>query len=422
MWSEKFLKVTDRKLSRRGANLTGPGSNLPQDVPTHVMTLHKKAFRNSRSAVSREVSPSTRLGRYRIELSLGLGETIPRRRAVPMGGGLVTTTNKSIKLMQHTIGGSVKSSGKQWLTSTLLVELQLLPYLNTHRWWFCQNLLASSATRHQYLYLDKRQDKELLVELQLLVELSCCGGYSCQHEMSRCPWLPMSKRYGPEAFRKILSGSKTSSELALPSCANSQFAMPENHLHIWPRGTYMMIALPNQDKSWTVTLFMPFHVFGTLSTPEILLNFFKENYNDAIDLIGKEKLIDDFFSNKALPLISVKCSPYHIGSKALLLGDAAHAMVPFYGQGMNCGMEDCVVLNEILDKYNDDLIQSLPAYSEQRNPDAQAIVELALYNYVEVRSSITSNPWLIEEQWDRVYSPVSGHHWPPNYVKVYFIK
>ena len=104
----------------------------------------------------------------------------------------------------------------------------------------------------------------------------------------------------------------------------------------------------------------------------------------VINLIGKEKLVSDFSSNRALPLVSIKCSPYNIAGKAVIMGDAAHAMVPFYGQGMNCGMEDCLVLEDALDKHKGDLEKSLEEYSINRNPDAEAMCDLAMYNYIEV--------------------------------------
>ena len=104
-------------------------------------------------------------------------------------------------------------------------------------------------------------------------------------------------------------------------------------------------------------------------------------------MCGEERLVSDYFSNRALPLVSVKCSPYHVSSSALILGDAAHAMVPFYGQGMNCGMEDCLVLEDALEKSKMNLSLALAQYSETRNPDAEAMCDLAMYNYVEVGQS-----------------------------------
>merc|ERR1719468_1463138 len=170
-------------------------------------------------------------------------------------------------------------------------------------------------------------------------------------------------------------------ELCMPEI-NGDFAMPPNYLHIWPRGQFMMIGLPNQDKTFTLTLFMPTSTFESITDRESLLQFFRENFRDSINLIGKEKLISDYFSNKALPLVSVKCNPYNVSGKAVIMGDAAHAMVPFYGQGMNCGMEDCLVLEDALERHRDNLENSLDEFSKNRNPDAEAMCDLALYNSV----------------------------------------
>lgn len=172
-------------------------------------------------------------------------------------------------------------------------------------------------------------------------------------------------------------------ELHMPP-RNGTFAMLPNHLHIWPRGNFMLIALPNQDFSFTCTLFMPQEIFEKIKTPDDVIAFFEKYFADSIDLIGKQHLLDCYFATKPSPLVSVKCSPHH-GNKCILLGDAAHAMVPFYGQGMNCGFEDVVVFFEQLDKYGFvNLKQVLESYSALRVPDAHSICDLAQRNYEEV--------------------------------------
>jgi len=209
-------------------------------------------------------------------------------------------------------------------------------------------------------------------------------------------------------------------ELCIPPNVDGDFAMPPNYLHIWPRGQFMMIALPNQDKSWTVTLFMPFNIFDSLKTPDQLLTFFSEHYPDSIDLIGKNRLISDFFANKALPMISVKCSPYHVGDTCVIMGDAAHAMVPFYGQGMNCGMEDCLVFDELLEEHHDDIRRVLPLYSEKRNPDAEAMCDLAMYNYIEMRDLVNSWSFLLRKKFDDLLNVFFPRTWMPLYSMVTF--
>jgi 2-polyprenyl-6-methoxyphenol hydroxylase-like FAD-dependent oxidoreductase len=132
-----------------------------------------------------------------------------------------------------------------------------------------------------------------------------------------------------------------------------KFAMESNYLHIWPRHDFMLIGLPNQDKSFTTTLFLPLTIFQQITTPDELLRFFQKYFPDAILLIGRENLIETFFSSKPLPLVSIKCSPHTSAcGDILLMGDAAHSMVPFYAQGMNSAFEDTVVLFEKLKENN----------------------------------------------------------------------
>ena len=205
------------------------------------------------------------------------------------------------------------------------------------------------------------------------------------------------------------------------------FAMPPHHLHIWPGGSLMFIAIPSSDKSFTCTLFAPSEYFNSLSAhPETDLEPFFANHFPGVcpDLIGRDELLKQFKENPHLPLISIKCSPYHHKSSGVILGDAAHAMVPFYGQGMNAGMEDVNVLFDILDKYgvyNHKLSdesrrrtareEALAAYTKKRTPDAHMINDFALKNYEEMRSAVTSPLYKLRkyiEEKISVYIPASG--------------
>jgi len=177
-------------------------------------------------------------------------------------------------------------------------------------------------------------------------------------------------------------------ELTIPPTADGTFAMDPDSLHIWPRGEYMMIALPNPDKSFTCTLFYPFegkNSFNSIQTPEDVMNFFKEEFPDAVPLMPT--LIEDFFENPTGSLVTVRCNPW-VRGKATLLGDACHAVVPFYGQGMNCAFEDCLVLDQCLEKYLPDWEQALAAYENERIDNANAIADLALQNFIEMRDLV----------------------------------
>ncbi|KAK7901180.1 hypothetical protein WMY93_017949 [Mugilogobius chulae] len=185
-------------------------------------------------------------------------------------------------------------------------------------------------------------------------------------------------------------------ELTMPP-RDGDFAMKPHYLHIWPRNTFMMIALPNLDKTFTCTLFMPFEEFEKITTGDEVLEFFQKYFADAIPLIGADSLKRDYFRLPAQAMVSVKCSPYHIADKCVLMGDAAHAVVPFYGQGMNAGFEDCVVFDEIMDQFNEDLGVVLEEYTRVRVPDDHAIADLAMYNYIEMRAHVNSKWFLFRK-------------------------
>src|SRR5688572_3403493 len=166
-------------------------------------------------------------------------------------------------------------------------------------------------------------------------------------------------------------------ELTIPAATNAGFALEKNALHIWPRGNFMLIALPNTDGSFTCTLFFPFEgnpSFASLDSKEKVHSFFKTTFTDALPLMPT--LGEDFFNNPTSSLVTVKCHPWIRDDKFALIGDAAHAIVPFFGQGMNCGFEDCSVLNGLIDKHSDDWSLILEEFQSLRKPDADAIADL----------------------------------------------
>ena len=178
-------------------------------------------------------------------------------------------------------------------------------------------------------------------------------------------------------------------ELEIPASSDGGYQIELNALHVWPRGDFMLIALPNQDGSFTVTLFLPKEgavSFQSLENPKNVRPFFEEYFPDAIRLIPD--LEEDFADNPTGRLGTVRCAPWYYSEKALILGDASHAIVPFHGQGMNAGFEDCSELNRLLDKHDDDWSQVLPEFDRIRRPNAEAIADMAIENYTTMRSSV----------------------------------
>jgi kynurenine 3-monooxygenase len=177
-------------------------------------------------------------------------------------------------------------------------------------------------------------------------------------------------------------------ELTIPATAQGEFQIEKNALHIWPRGEYMLIALPNLDGSFTVTLFMPDKgdiSFDSLTDRQTVEHFFEQKFSDAKKLMPN--LTEMFFENPRGILGTVRSEKWDLES-TLLIGDAAHAIVPFHGQGMNCGFEDCRELNRLLDDFNDNWGLTMPALTLARKSNANAIADMALENYIEMRDSV----------------------------------
>jgi kynurenine 3-monooxygenase len=179
-------------------------------------------------------------------------------------------------------------------------------------------------------------------------------------------------------------------ELHIPAGENNKHLIQKEVLHIWPRKNYMLIALPNIDGSFTLTLFFPFEgevSFASLKNDEEIMRFFNEQFADAVPLMPT--YLDEYNTNPTSSLITVKTSQWHYQDKSLIIGDAAHAIVPFYGQGMNAGFEDCVVLMDIIEKNNhEDWNKILGEYQTARKRNGDAVAQLALNNFIEMRDLV----------------------------------
>jgi kynurenine 3-monooxygenase len=200
-------------------------------------------------------------------------------------------------------------------------------------------------------------------------------------------------------------------ELHIPPNLAGDFQLEKHALHIWPRESFMMIALPNPDRSFTCTLFFP------LQSDIQITDFFGNTFPDAVALMPD--LLSDYRSNPTSSLVTVKCFPW-IKNKTLLIGDAAHAIVPFYGQGMNAGFEDCRILNELLDQTNDDWTDALTAFQKLRKPDTDAIAQLAFDNFIEMRDLVADPQFLLRKKIEAKLHELYPDKWIPLYSMVTF--
>lgn len=205
-------------------------------------------------------------------------------------------------------------------------------------------------------------------------------------------------------------------ELSIPPDAAGKMQMEKNALHIWPRHNFMMIGLPNTDGTFTCTLFLPFEgetSFANLKTDADVLAFFNKHFPDAVPMMPT--LLEDFFANPTSSLVTIYINPWHYGNKSALIGDAAHAIVPFYGQGMNAGFEDCTVLCALMDKYGDDWDTILKKYDEKRKPNGDAVAQLALNNFIEMRDKVADPKFLERKKIEKEL----GKKYPQQFVSVY---
>lgn len=210
-------------------------------------------------------------------------------------------------------------------------------------------------------------------------------------------------------------------ELHIPANSDGTHKIDKNSLHIWPRGNFMLMALSNLDGSFTCTLFMPFegeNSFEQLKDEPTLVDFFANYFPDTKDVIPD--LVRDFFKNPTSYLAIMKCYPWTYEDKVALIGDSAHAIVPFYGHGMNAGFEDITILNEMISKYGDDWKTIFAEYQKSRKPNADAIAELSRRNFVEMSSKTADEKFLLQKKIEKWFSDKHPEKWLPLYSRVTF--
>ena len=212
-------------------------------------------------------------------------------------------------------------------------------------------------------------------------------------------------------------------ELTIQAAPGRKHALEKNALHIWPRGNHMLIALPNVDGTFACILFLPFEgkdSFEKLPTRAAVLEFFQSRFSDAVLLMPD--LADNFFANPVGSMVTIRCSPWQFEGKALLLGDAAHAIVPFFGQGINCGFEDCTVLIKLLDQHGADWIKVFSEFERTRRENTDAIADLAIENFVEMRDRVGDPRFLFRKKVELALQERYPDRFVPKYSMVTFLR
>eukprot|EP00043_Microstomoeca_roanoka_P025373 m.8500 g.8500 ORF g.8500 m.8500 type:complete len:440 (-) comp5462_c0_seq1:52-1371(-) len=336
---------------------------------------------------------------------VGLEEQI-LKDGIPMKARMIHSLEGKLSPIPYgTEGQAIMSVDRRNLNEQLLTAAEQFPNVKT----FFQHKLRRINLKTNHLHFEDANKQEVVVSADLI--LGADGAHSAtRRSLLRHERIDYQHFFIPHGYK----------ELCIPA-KDGEYQMPTNYLHIWPRSSFMMIALPNPDKSFTVTLFMPFEKFEALKTDEDVLAFFEAEFPDSIPLIGRERLLNDFKHNPTSSLITVKCSKL-AGRRCGLLGDAAHAIVPFYGQGMNAGFEDCLVLEDCLNAVPDNMEKALELYSATRVKDVHAIADLALYNYVEMRDLVNSPWFLFRKKIDNALHRLMPSTFIPLYTMVTFTR
>jgi kynurenine 3-monooxygenase len=332
--------------------------------------------------------------------------------AIPMPGRMMHGTDGSLTYQPYgQAGQAIYSVSRGGLNIELVNIADEMENVRIHFNQACLGVdLENSTARFQ----DTRTGAEYAIESDLVFGTD--GAFSpVRQSLQKLPRFNYSQQYIDYGYK----------ELCIPANADGSHQMDTGALHIWPRGQFMLIALPNVDGSFTCTLFMPFEgevSFENLKTDEQVTAFFEKYFPDTLPLMPA--YLADFKENPTSALVTVRCNPWHYRHKVLLIGDASHAIVPFFGQGMNAGFEDCTILDSLMDKYEEHWPSIIEEFNANRPEDANAIADLALLNFIEMRDKVADPKFLLwkkvekhlaekfPSEFQSVYSMVSFSHVP----------
>jgi len=340
--------------------------------------------------------------------AVGVGDEI-RKIAIPMYGRMMHDTNGNLTYQQYGKDGqAIYSVSRGKINATMMDIAENYGDATIHYNHECIKVDPVKGIVH----LKNTETGEEL-EKQADLVFGADGAFSAVRytSMQKLDRFNYSQNYISDGYREIL----------LPANADGSYQMDKNALHIWPRGRFMLIALANEDGSFTCTLFMPHegdaNAFDKLKSKADVDQFFKTTFPDFYDMMPS--VAEAWEDHPLSSLAIVRCYPWTAG-KVALMGDAAHATVPFYGQGMNAGFEDCTVLSDLMKKHNENWAAIFDEYSETRKPDGDALQDLSLYNYHVMRDYVADPDFLLRKKIEAKFSTLYPEKWMPLYSQVTF--
>jgi kynurenine 3-monooxygenase len=332
------------------------------------------------------------------------------KHAIPMPGRMIHEKSGDLHFAPYDVDPNkhINSIGRAALNATVIEAAQRFPSVRVHFNHKCTGVDLDSATAQ----LESEQGQ---VNARGDALIGVDGAFSAVRQSMQLaiPNFQYDERYLAHGYK----------ELTIPPGPNGAWRMEKNALHIWPRKSFMMIALPNPDGSFTCTLFWEFEgprSFATTKTDDEVRRFFDEEFPDAVPLMPN--LLDDFKNNPTGSLVTIRCSPWVYQDKVALVGDAAHAVVPFYGQGMNAAFEDCVVLDECLAQFPEDRQRASAEYFQRRKINADALADLALGNFIEMRDKTASKTFRGKKKLDHFLEAALPGIYLPLYTMVTFTR
>ncbi len=339
---------------------------------------------------------------------VGLDEAI-MRIAIPMRGRMIHATDGTVTFQPYGKDDSevIYSVSRGELNRRLMDLAEEFPHVRIR---FQQRCDGMDFAARSVAFTDEETGTVYARSGDTVIATDGAGS-PVRHSMEATPGFESSQDFLEHGYK----------ELSIPPNPDGSHQIEKHALHIWPRHSFMLIALPNIDGSFTCTLFLQHEgepAFSSLDSPERVRAFFAREFPDALRLMPT--LTEDFFVNPTGALGTVRCFPWHVGDAAVLLGDACHAVVPFYGQGMNCAFEDCTVFNECIDEFGPDWHRVFAAYEERRKVNADAIADLALENFIEMRDSVADPHFLLTKKVGLVLEERFPDHFIPKYSMVTF--
>src|ERR1700730_11876000 len=334
------------------------------------------------------------------------------KHAIPMRGRMIHEKSGCLHLAPYDFDPNkhIYSIGRAALNTTVIEAAQRYPNVRVHFNHKCTDVDLDSVTA-QLLNTSTSQPLSTTADSVIGVD----GAFSAVRQSMQ---LKIDNFQYDESY--LAHGYK---ELTIPPGPKGTWQMEKNALHIWPRKSFMMIALPNPDGSFTCTLFWEFEgprSFATTKTDDDIRRFFEEEFPDAVLLMPD--LLDDFKNNPTGSLVTIRCAPWYYRDKVALVGDAAHAVVPFYGQGMNAAFEDCVVLDQCLAEFPQDRHRAFAEYFERRKENADALAALAVQNFIEMRDKTAAKTFRAKKKLDHLLEGLLPGIYFPLYTMVTFTR